>query len=93
MDKLDEIEQNLFTVDESYSLAHCVAEDLKLSRGIAIEFKCRFNGIEQLRKENPKVGQCDKITPQTDLFLFISSVDGITRIIITPSSNKSSRST
>jgi len=36
---LEEIDQNLFELSDEFSLAHCVAEDLRMGAGIAIEFK------------------------------------------------------
>lgn len=38
-----EEKQDLFTVDESYALAHCISADLALGAGIAVEFANRFN--------------------------------------------------
>lgn len=38
-----EEKQDLFTVDESYALAHCISADLALGAGIAVEFQNRFN--------------------------------------------------
>ncbi|KAK9881526.1 hypothetical protein WA026_016407 [Henosepilachna vigintioctopunctata] len=37
-----EQDMNLFTVGEDYSLAHCVAEDMKMGCGIAVQFRRRF---------------------------------------------------
>ena len=37
--KIKEEQKNLFTVDEEYSLAHCVAADMVMGRGRATEFK------------------------------------------------------
>jgi len=36
-------EKDLFTVDESYHLVHCISADYALGRGIAKEFDKRFN--------------------------------------------------
>jgi len=36
---LEEIDENLFNLSNKFALAHCVAEDLRMGAGIAIEFK------------------------------------------------------
>ena len=47
---------NLFNAPPNYSLAHCVAADLKMSAGIAVTFRQKFNNIEILRKQKIEVG-------------------------------------
>jgi hypothetical protein len=41
---------------EDYSIAHCVAKDLKMSAGIATQFKRKFKAVEELRAQKKKVG-------------------------------------
>ena len=48
-----EEKRNLFSVDESYYIAHCISADFALGAGIAKEIDKRFNTREQLRKERP----------------------------------------
>lgn len=36
---LKEIDEDLFTLPRNISLAHCVAEDLRMGAGIAVNFK------------------------------------------------------
>jgi len=36
---LDEIDIDIFKLPKEYSLAHCVAEDLRMGAGIAVDFK------------------------------------------------------
>ena len=50
-----EVQQDLFKVPMSYALAHCVAQDLRMSRGIAVVFKAKFGRIEDLRIQDPSV--------------------------------------
>jgi O-acetyl-ADP-ribose deacetylase (regulator of RNase III) len=38
-----EIKKDLFSVDESFFLAQCISCDAKLGKGIAVEFKKRFD--------------------------------------------------
>uniref|UniRef100_A0A2S2QR77 O-acetyl-ADP-ribose deacetylase n=1 Tax=Sipha flava TaxID=143950 RepID=A0A2S2QR77_9HEMI len=53
---LKEIDENLFNLSGEVSLAHCVAEDLRMGDGIAMEFKHYFGGIGQLFDQNLTVG-------------------------------------
>lgn len=38
-----EEKRDLFTVDDSYYLAHCISADFKLGAGIAVEFDRHFD--------------------------------------------------
>ena len=49
-----EVYGNLFSCPHTASLAHCVSADLRMGRGIAVEFKKRFSGLEELRR----FGEC-----------------------------------
>ena len=49
--------RDLFKVPFEYSLGHCVARDIKMSRGIASVFKKRFGRIEELANLRPSVGK------------------------------------
>lgn len=64
-----EVRQDLFTVDESYHLAHCISADFALGAGIAKEFEKRFHirqelfsmfpeGLGEYMKKNCILGQC-----------------------------------
>eukprot|EP00757_Euglenozoa_sp_SAG-D1_P024378 gene24378-10401_t len=46
------VEGNLF--DSKESLVHCVSLDLRMSKGIAVEFKKRFSGVDELQRQTPK---------------------------------------
>lgn len=35
----EEIDEDIFKLSKDYSLAHCVAEDLRMGAGIAVDFK------------------------------------------------------
>jgi hypothetical protein len=48
---------DLFKTPANYSLAHCVSEDLKMSKGIAVTFKEKYAQIENLRSQRPEVGK------------------------------------
>lgn len=55
--KVKLVPDNLFNADDDYSLAHCVAQDLNMGAGIAIEFKKRFKQIDQLKNQRKRVGE------------------------------------
>lgn len=48
-----EEKRDLFTVDDSYYLAHCISADFKLGEGIAVEFDKRFDMKHKLFYEFP----------------------------------------
>lgn len=52
-----EQQQDLFSVPEEYSLAHCVAEDLRMSRGIASVFRKKFGRVSELVDQQPRSGR------------------------------------
>jgi O-acetyl-ADP-ribose deacetylase (regulator of RNase III) len=48
--KFDEARMDLFDVDESYHLAHCIATDLCMGKGIAVPMNERFDLRRQMRE-------------------------------------------
>eukprot|EP01126_Amoeba_proteus_P006011 TRINITY_DN1207_c0_g1_i1.p1 TRINITY_DN1207_c0_g1~~TRINITY_DN1207_c0_g1_i1.p1 ORF type:complete len:172 (-),score=31.81 TRINITY_DN1207_c0_g1_i1:174-689(-) len=55
---LEEIVGDLFSCDRDTALAHCVSRDLAMGKGIAVQFKNRFGGLDCLRRQNQRVGGC-----------------------------------
>ena len=47
---------DLFDVGPDYALCHCISRDLKMSSGIAVNFKEKFGGLEELRRQCIGVG-------------------------------------
>ena len=45
-----ENKQNLFSVSSEYYIAHCIAEDLKMSAGIAVDIQKKFHVRGQILK-------------------------------------------
>ena len=45
---LNEIHKDIFTVDKTYHLAHCIASDFRMGAGIAVKFQNRFKLREKL---------------------------------------------
>ncbi|KAJ8949444.1 hypothetical protein NQ318_007545 [Aromia moschata] len=54
--------RDLFQAPADFCLAHCVAADLRMSRGIALTFKKAFGQLEELRRQRPDVGRVLQIT-------------------------------
>ncbi|MEY8743996.1 macro domain-containing protein [Bacillales bacterium AN1005] len=56
-----ELQQDLFAMDEDYSLAHCISADARMGAGIAVQFRQRF-GLEvlqeQAKQEPLEIGTC-----------------------------------
>lgn len=48
-----EEKRDLFSVDDSYYIAHCISADFTLGAGIAKEIDRRFNTREELKKKYP----------------------------------------
>jgi len=59
--QLREIQQDLFAMDEAYTLAHCISADARMGAGIAVQFRVRF-GLEvlqeQAKQEALEIGRC-----------------------------------
>ncbi|XP_049840597.1 uncharacterized protein LOC126285328 isoform X2 [Schistocerca gregaria] len=52
-----EIFGDLFTAPADYSLAHCVAEDMRMGSGIAVTFKKMFRRVDELLDQHKRQGQ------------------------------------
>lgn len=46
--KLSEVEGDLFSAPENYSLAHCVGADFAMGAGIAVKFRQTFGKVDEL---------------------------------------------
>ncbi|KAB7504862.1 UNVERIFIED_CONTAM: hypothetical protein RMT77_001640 [Armadillidium vulgare] len=53
---ITEVKGDLFTCSDTHSLAHCVSQDLKMGKGIAIHFKNKFDGVQELQSQNCRIG-------------------------------------
>lgn len=52
-----EVKKDLFTVDDSYSLAHCISQDYAMGKGIAKAFQDRFPLMKKaLEKKRTAIG-------------------------------------
>lgn len=47
---------DLFTCPATECLAHCVSKDLRMGKGIAVIFKNKFRGVDELKRQGKDVG-------------------------------------
>ncbi|KAL8606779.1 hypothetical protein ACOMHN_049608 [Nucella lapillus] len=55
--KVRTVQGDVFSCPPSEALAHCVSQDLEMGAGIAAEFKARFGGLQELKKQGKVVGE------------------------------------
>lgn len=42
---------DLFSCPESESLAHCISADARMGKGIAVIFKKKFGGVDEIKSQ------------------------------------------
>ncbi|KAL4645834.1 O-acetyl-ADP-ribose deacetylase 1 [Arapaima gigas] len=52
------VKGDLFTCPPHEALAHCISEDCRMGAGIAVEFKKLFGGVEELKAQKKRSGEC-----------------------------------
>ncbi|RHZ75308.1 hypothetical protein Glove_216g113 [Diversispora epigaea] len=53
-----EIQGDLFVdSDENDALAHCISQDLRMGKGIALSFLKKYKGVDELKAQKKQVGQ------------------------------------
>jgi len=65
--KLQEIRGDLFSCSNSTSLAHCVSVDLKMDKGIAVSFKSKFGGLDELEEQKKTNWRCCNIEKRREV--------------------------
>ncbi|XP_076022493.1 ADP-ribose glycohydrolase OARD1 isoform X2 [Genypterus blacodes] len=55
---LNHVSGDLFSCGEDEALAHCISEDCRMGKGIAVMFKKKFKGVEELKEQKKMTGQC-----------------------------------
>lgn len=66
-----ETEGNLFEAPEDFTLGHCVSADLKMSQGIALEFRRRFGQLERLKQQGKTLTEIAHIQDNQRCILYI----------------------
>ncbi|XP_028848979.1 ADP-ribose glycohydrolase OARD1 isoform X2 [Denticeps clupeoides] len=49
---------DLFSCPEDEALAHCISQDCRMGAGIAVLFRNKFGGVEELKAQNRGPGEC-----------------------------------
>lgn len=71
MCELKLIKGDLFVLsEESSDLAHCVSEDMVMGKGIAVQFKRRYNKISHLKNQNKKSGEVAFLRVAKEKFVY-----------------------
>ncbi len=55
--KFEETTGDLFFCDSAFALVHCVGRDFRMGAGIAVGFRLRFGGVDELKAQGKQVGQ------------------------------------
>ncbi|KAM9785758.1 ADP-ribose glycohydrolase OARD1 [Neosynchiropus ocellatus] len=55
---LSHVSGDLFSCPRDEALAHCISEDCRMGAGIAVVFKNKFRGVEELKMQKKLMGQC-----------------------------------
>ena len=64
-----EVKQDLFEVDHTYYLAHCISADFGMAKGIAVQFNYYFDMRNKLKKKYPGYLQEFRRVKQGDCIL------------------------
>uniref|UniRef100_A0A8C5XNE8 Macro domain-containing protein n=1 Tax=Microcebus murinus TaxID=30608 RepID=A0A8C5XNE8_MICMU len=54
------VKGDLFACPKTDSLAHCISEDCRMGAGIAVLFKKKFGGVQELLNQQKKSGEVAK---------------------------------
>ncbi|XP_059838841.1 ADP-ribose glycohydrolase OARD1-like isoform X3 [Hypanus sabinus] len=54
--KICYVQGDLFSCPEKDALAHCISEDCDMEAGIAVWFKWKYGGVEELQNQKKKIG-------------------------------------
>ncbi|KAF2889912.1 hypothetical protein ILUMI_16261, partial [Ignelater luminosus] len=55
--RFQEIRDSLWVCKENIALAHCVSEDFRMEKGIALDFKKKFGSTRHFLAQRKKVGK------------------------------------
>lgn len=60
--RLHYVTGDLFSCPGDQALAHCISEDCRMGAGIAVLFKKKFKGVEELKQQKKQPGECAVLT-------------------------------
>lgn len=55
--RIHHVKGDLFACPETDALAHCISEDCRMGAGIAVLFKKKFGGVQELISQQKKTGE------------------------------------
>ncbi|CAC5409913.1 ADP-ribose glycohydrolase OARD1 [Mytilus coruscus] len=67
----EEKKGDLFDCPETDALAHCVSEDLRMGKGIAVLFKKKFGGVGELMSQGKKTGKVAVLKKKNRLIIYL----------------------
>ncbi|XP_029290912.1 ADP-ribose glycohydrolase OARD1 [Cottoperca gobio] len=56
--RLNYVTGSLFSCPVDEALAHCISEDCRMGAGIAVLFKKKFKGVDELKEQKKLTGEC-----------------------------------
>ncbi|XP_050065501.1 uncharacterized protein LOC126554464 [Aphis gossypii] len=68
--EIEEVNISLFDMPGEYSLGHCIAQDMRMSAGIAVDFKRIFGRIGELMDQRPNVGTVAYLQHQHNKYIY-----------------------
>uniref|UniRef100_A0A3P9NHS2 Macro domain-containing protein n=1 Tax=Poecilia reticulata TaxID=8081 RepID=A0A3P9NHS2_POERE len=74
MRRIKYVTGDLFTAPSQESLAHCVSEDLRMGKGIAVLFKKNFGRTSELKEQKNLVGQCAVLTHDQRFIYYLVNI-------------------
>ncbi|KAI4886419.1 hypothetical protein NFI96_015343 [Prochilodus magdalenae] len=60
---------DLFSCPATDALAHCISEDCRMGAGIAVLFKKKFGGVDELLAQKKQPGEC-AVLKRSDRFVY-----------------------
>ncbi|KGL79430.1 O-acetyl-ADP-ribose deacetylase 1, partial [Tinamus guttatus] len=56
-ERIKNVKGDLFSCPQTDALAHCISEDCRMGAGIAVIFKKKFGGVQELLEQHKKTGE------------------------------------
>ncbi|KAF0691957.1 Uncharacterized protein FWK35_00038490, partial [Aphis craccivora] len=70
-----EVTGDIFSLDKTWAIGHCVCKYLTMSQGIALKFKNKFNNIKQLINQNKNTNEIAYLSTDDQWLLYLITKD------------------
>ncbi|XP_029801143.1 ADP-ribose glycohydrolase OARD1 isoform X2 [Suricata suricatta] len=70
------VKGDLFACPKTDSLAHCISEDCRMGAGIAVLFKKKFGGVQELLNQQKKSGEVAVLKRDGRYIYYLTDKDG-----------------